>query len=208
MPGKNRTMKYKSKYTLGSKIVEGGFHDLELPSGATCQARRPGVQGLIAAGLLDSFDDLTALVQTEHVETKSTKPPTAKVTPAKVAATTQAVNKEQLHAALLLMDRLTVYVINEPKVWLDYPLKEELGDDGEPGPAWVARENEWKKAKEAYDAAEATEEDHDVPPPPIAVREVEIDDKMYLLQWAVGGSADLKAFRQESQALLGGLAAI
>lgn len=168
-------MPSQSNYTLGQKKE---LHELTLPSGATCQAKRPGVQGLIAAGLLDSFDQLTALVQNEHIEPNSPKKigEASKVTAADVAFA--AKNAEQLHAALMLMDRLVVGVVTAPEVWIDYQMKDEPDDD-------------WNKRQEAAVKSGA-----------VPVRAIEDEDKMFLMQWAVGGSSDLEQFRQESQKLM------
>lgn len=166
-------------YTLGKA---SDLHDLTLPSGATCQARRPGVQGLIAAGLLDNFDELTALVQTEHIGPNSLKGIAAasKVTPDDVAHVAKILNEDKgkIHTAFLLVDRLAAYVVTEPKVWVDYQFKDE------------AEEKFAERAKKA-------KEDGAIP-----VRAIDLDDKMFLLQWAVGGTSDLNAFREGSKALM------
>ena len=46
--------------TWGSEL--GGAEDLTVPSGQTCLVRRPGVQGLMEAGILHDLDTLTAEV--------------------------------------------------------------------------------------------------------------------------------------------------
>lgn len=164
-------------YTLGKA---SDLHDLTLPSGATCQARRPGVQGLISAGLLDNFDELTALVQTEHIGPNSLKGTAPKVSPDDVAHVAKILNEDKgkIHTAFLLVDRLAAYVVTEPKVWVDYQFKDEPDEGFE------------KRAKEAKEAGA------------IPVRAIDLDDKMFLLQWAVGGTSDLAEFRKGSQALM------
>lgn len=64
MPAKPRNPR-TNQYTLGRKEH---LMDLEVPSGALCQVRRPGPMGLIKAGLLDNLDILGSIVQTEHVD--------------------------------------------------------------------------------------------------------------------------------------------
>lgn len=179
MPGK----KASGKYNLGSKAkANKGLVDLALPSGEVCQARRPGVQGLMASGILDSFDQLTAIVQTEHVAPNN--PRTAdKVTPAQTiaAAKNLATDKEAIENALWLMDRLAVYVVVQPQCWIDYQMKDE------PDEVWNARQ-----AKAIEDEA-------------LAIRDVDLGDKAFITNWAVGGSADLAAFREGTGKLLGDL---
>lgn len=186
MPGKTRNG--NKKYSLGAK-TDDGLHDVDLPSGHTVQAKRPGVQGLIAAGLLDNFDELTALVQTEHIEPQTPKGRSAaasqKVTPDQTKAAAEALMKDpsKLATAFHLLDRLVAHIVVQPPVWIDYQGKDE------PDEEWEARQD---KAKEdgAY-----------------AVREVDIEDRMFLLNWSIGGSADLTAFRAGTNELMGNLAA-
>lgn len=184
MPGKTKTQ--NQKYTLGQKVNDGLF-DVELPSGATCQARRPGVQGLIAAGLLDSFDDLTALVQTEHIGPKTPRGQIAAA--AKVsakqsqdAAAALMADKDKLASAFQLVDRLVAGIVTQPLVWVDYQFALESDE------AFAER-----TAKALKDEA-------------IAVRDVDLDDKMFLMTWSIGGSSDLAAFREGRDKLMGGLA--
>lgn len=183
MPGKTKN----SKYSLGAKTNDGKT-EVKLPSGHTILARRPGVQGLVAAGLLDNFDELTALVQTEHIERASTRAPVAGqplVTPAQAASAAEDLmrNPKRLATAFHLMDRLAAHVIVEPAVWIDYQAEDE------PDEAFAKRKAE----------AEAEER--------FPVREIDMDDKVFLLNWAVGGSSDLAAFRAGTNELLGSVEA-
>lgn len=177
MPGKAK------KYTLGQA---SDLHDVTLPSGATCQARRPGVQGLISAGLLDSFDDLTALIKTEHIDKHSIRgqATVSKVTPveAKNAVDTLMADKEKLATAFHMVDRLVISVVTQPAVWIDYQLKDETDED-------FAERARKARVDEA-----------------IPVRAVDLDDKMFLVNWAVGGSSDLTAFREGREQLMADVA--
>lgn len=58
-------MPSNSQYSLGT--TSAAF-DFDVPSGATCRMKFVDIQDLIAAGVVDSVDQLTALVQTEHVD--------------------------------------------------------------------------------------------------------------------------------------------
>lgn len=191
MPGKTKAgVDPLAKYTLGQKARKNnGLHEVLLPSGETCLARRPGVQGLIEAGLLDNFDQLTALVQTEHIDPhtvagqiSASRKVTAEQT--QTAAQVLMADKEKLGTALNMMDRLAAYVVVAPPVWIDYQLKDE------PDAEWLAR-----RIKAEEDGA-------------LAIREVDMDDKMFLLNWAVGGSSDLAAFRTGTNELLGDLVTV
>lgn len=52
-------------YGLG---LTGSSYDHELPSGNTCRMKDADLPALIASGVVDSVDELTSLVQTEHVD--------------------------------------------------------------------------------------------------------------------------------------------
>lgn len=178
-------MPAKKSYSLGKSSE---FHDLTLPSGATCQARRPGVQGLISAGLLDNFDELTALVKTEHIDANSPRgiASTPKVTAEDTEAATALLmkDKDKLATAFQMVDRLAAYVVTQPLVWVDYQLT------GEADVAYAER-------------VEQAAKDEAIP-----VRAVDLEDKMYLLQWAIGGTSDLSSFREGLKSPLAGMASI
>lgn len=182
MPAKKRSGK-----TLGQGKY-GSVTDLTLPSGETCSARRPGVQGLIAAGLLDNFDQLTALVQTEHIEKHSNRPVAAReqLTDAERVQAGLALIKDQdkLHAGFMLIDKLVAFIVTEPRVWIDYQTKDE--DD-----------EAFQRRLELAEASGA-----------IGVRDIDLNDKVYLVNWAVGGSSDLESFRQGLQSGMAPMAAM
>jgi len=174
-------------YTLGQSVeTDSDLFDLELPSGATCQAQRPGVQGLIGAGILDSFDSLTSLVNTEHIQkhTAQGMAQAARISreQAEKAAAGLMADPQKMAAGFQMVDRLTAYVVTQPLVWVDYQMTDESDAD------WAKRE--------------ANESDR------IPVRRIALEDKMFLMTWAVGGSADLERFREEFAHALGGMAAI
>lgn len=65
-----------SKYQVGTVNEE---EELALPSGNLCLIRILDVAGLVGSGLINSLDELTAIVQTDHVNRMSgraTKKPT------------------------------------------------------------------------------------------------------------------------------------
>lgn len=170
--------KSKKGYTLGRSSEP--LFDLTLPSGQTCQARRPGVKGLIKAGMLDNFDQLTALVQTEHVEKNSSGP--RKATAQDMVALAR--DKEKLEAGFELIDKLVAYVVTQPKVWVNYKLLNESDE-------------EFEKRRLAAEESDA-----------VPVEYVELEDKIYLLNWAVGTSSDLTNFRQGLQSTLADMATV
>lgn len=173
MPGQTRNKKYK----LG-KAVE--TMDLYLPSGNTCLVVRPGVQGLIKHGILDSLDSLTGLVQTELIDAKDPKS-TMK------AVSALAERPADLLAAMDLMDKVIEYVVKEPHVIRpirrDAAGKPVLDDAGKEIPL--------------------ADEERD--PEELYTDEVDMDDRLFIFQFVVGGTRDIESFRAQRQAMLGGV---
>jgi len=157
-------------YTLGTKGGSDSLFDLTVPSGATCQVRRPGVHGLIKAGILDSMDSLTALVQTEHIDRANVG--------ARKAAEAKAVGKfagdmSQVSAGIELIDVLCCYVVVQPALYRPADYEKDGKHFGEEIPAGA-----------------------------VSVLDTDIIDRMFILQWAVGGTTDLSAFRKELGSVL------
>lgn len=160
--------KTAKKYGLGAT---GRPVEVDLPSGNTCLARRPGAQGLIKEGLLDDLDQLTSLVQTELIDSKD---------PRSMAKAVQGLQKDpkKILEAMAMIDRVIAFIVVAPRVIVP-------PDDAE------------KRRKLQAEDADA-----------IFADEVDEEDKMFLFQWCVGGTADLAQFRQESQEAMGALAAM
>lgn len=183
MPGKSRN---NSKYTLGRRRDQGEFLDLTLPSGNTCQVRRPGVVQMIREGVLDNFDELTALVQSEHIEPKTPAGQIAAARKVEAADVQGAIknlmtDKDKLLSAFHLVDKIVVAAVSQPPVWVDYQGADETDAD------FAIRQRR----------AEADEA--------VAVRDIDLDDKVFIVNWAVGGSSDLKSFREERDKLVDGV---
>jgi hypothetical protein len=78
----------------------------------------------------------------------------------------------KLQIGFEMIDRLVAYVVTQPPVWVDYKTQKETEED------FIARQ-------------EKAERDEAV-----AVSDVDDADKAYIMNFAVGGSADLTTFRQ------------
>jgi hypothetical protein len=94
------------KYTLGTSEQ---LFDLTCPSGQTCQVRRPGPQGLIEAGILDSLDTLTGIIKTEHLDRVD-----GKITTDDVKAFVGKPNA--IRDGLELMSKVVLYVVVQPEL--------------------------------------------------------------------------------------------
>jgi hypothetical protein len=157
--------------------------DLKVPSGQLCLVRRPGPAGLIAAGVLDSLDVLTGLVQTEHVdrvepspEGERRKEELAQVSNADLLEI--AKNPERLAKAMELVDKVICYVVLQPPL---LPVPEADPETGEV-PSRV--------------------------PDSAYIDMVDIEDKFYIFNFVLGGTEDLVAFREKFSASVGSLEAL
>lgn len=158
--------------SFGRKNVD----DVEVPSGAVIKVIRPGLQGLIKAEIIDSFDQLTTIVQGETIP-KAEGRPTVDV--AKVVEETKN-DPERIGKMLEMMDRIVKYVVVEPKLHEVPVLTEEQRAEG------------------------LTIED--VRDPELAyIDYVDDEDKAFIMQLAMGGSSDLERFRAESAQAMGSI---
>lgn len=108
---------HKKKASFGKRQT----FPLTVPSGAEIEVTRPGLQGLIKAGILESFDSLTAIVQGEVI-------PKAEGQPVIDVSTVRALTKdpEKVKSITDMMDKIVMYVVADPK--LVKPVK--IDDDG------------------------------------------------------------------------------
>lgn len=156
--------------------------ELDLPSGNTCLAVRPGAQGLIKAGLLDSLDQLTSLVQAEHIDSKDPKKAIQE------GVNALAMDHQKILEGMEILDRAVAFVVREPKLHLDEPeIDKATGEpkvDAKGFPVYAPRD-----------------------PEKLYADETDLEDRMFIFQWCVGGTSDLKTFRAQSEDLMGNISA-
>lgn len=186
MPSTTSKKKPKDHQAATSKKAYGNswktpLTDLELPSGELCQVRRPGVQGLIKAGVLHSLDSLTSIVNAETI-------PNAKGLP-KQSVKSILQDPEKFQAMMDQVDKIVVYVVVQPDVL----------------PAIVTQSMVGEKFSLDDVGRDLTDEERD--PEAIYVDYIDPQDKMFIMNFAVGGSRDLEKFRKDSEALVGGVSA-
>lgn len=159
--------------------------DLDLPSGERCQVKRPGVQGLIKAGVLHSLDSLTAIVQQDTI-------PKAEGKPSK--AVEEVVNDpDKFRRMMEMVDKIVVHTVTQPEV---LPSTRPVLDDN----------NQPKTDRDGEPILEdIPDEERD--PEAVYVDYIDSVDKMFIMNFAVGGSADLAEFRAQTEALVGGVPA-
>ena len=152
------------------------LRDVKMPSGTLAQLRRPGVPGLVAAGVIDNLDTLSNLVVDQHINRARGTRKLAKqnVDTAKLMANPQAM--KDIGA---VMEKIVCYVVNQPEV---RPVPRDEKDLAIP----EARRKELPSGVIWYDW-------------------VTPEDAVFILNYAVGGTADLAQFREEFSELLGGV---
>jgi len=159
---KRKASKGKGKYAATTWGAGGSvFEDLQVPSGQMCLARRPGVQGLIEAGVLRDIDTLSSIVDQKHIKRVEGR--------ADPEVDVQSLIKDEasLLSILDVVDKVLCYVVVEPEI-LAVPAEMDDREDGV-----------------------------------IYTDMVDIEDKMYIFNFAVGGTRSLETFRQQRDELMG-----
>lgn len=185
MPSKKaERAKLAKKYSMGKKsqtveltlpsVDDGGEHNV-------CRVRVPDPQALIRLGILDRYDSLSRLVglKIEELEQKGKAPKQASAEQVQALAA----NMGDILAGVELIDRIVEYMVIEPKV-LRPVLRDEFGK-----PKLVGHQ-------EVELLPSERDEDQ------IYTDEVALEDKLFILQFAVGGDQDLDAFRTGTAALM------
>lgn len=150
-----------------------GGVEIELPSGNIAKVKRPGMEKLLAAGVLP--DRLTPIAMQAVKEGEGGKPEDEQKVMEEFMQDSNA-----LADIFLAFDRITAMCVVEPKV----RMHQYTDDDPE-----VIR-------GEARVGQEIPEDrrDEDL----LYTDDVDMEDKTFIFQFVVGGSADLERFRRES----------
>lgn len=82
--------------------------DLQCPSGQLCRVLRTGPQQLVAAGVLESMDALTGIVQNELIPQAQGRP--------KIDASKLAKNPKAINQMIEVADKVCIYAVLEPQV--------------------------------------------------------------------------------------------
>jgi hypothetical protein len=181
----------ESKYapsTWGKEL----FIDLTTPSGQLCQVRVPGVQALIAAGVLESADTLTSLVDSKHIKRVQ-----GKATPSKNAVNlgkdggvgeldTESLMKDPaaLQKVFNLVDKVSEYMVVQPTV--RRPIRKLM-----------------ERGKEIELPLAPDDREEGI----VYTDTIDVTDRMFILNYAIGGSTDVEAFREQLPEGMGSVAA-
>lgn len=159
----------------------GEMADVRCPSGQLALCRRPGVQGLIEAGILHEMDSLTGLVDNKHLKR-------VKGGGQEIDAKTLMRDPKQLAKVMAVVDKAIVHIVVKPSLTLAWT-ESESGERREL--------TKGEREKLAEDAGRQL----------IFTDTVELDDKMFIFNYAVGGTRSLERFRQQSADVMGGMEA-
>src|SRR3954468_1066631 len=144
---------------------------ITLPSGQTCHARRVGMEGIMSAGLLGDADSLSSYVGTKHIRrVRGGKKADGEVINARSIAT----DPEALKRIIFLVDRAVPVIVAQPVVMTHF----EYQDDN---------------TTKMIPAEERV-------PGQVYTDMIGLEDKMFLFNFAIGGTRDLERFRSESDA--------
>jgi hypothetical protein len=161
--------------------------ELELPSGNVALVQRPGPGALLNDGIMP--DTLMPIVQQAISKGKGLRPSDQ----AKLMD-----DPKKLVEMLDSMDRLLVHVVVEPKVAYH---KHQPLEEGVVLP-WTNIPEDQRGSGEPCTACGV---EHPGDDEVIYSDEVDMEDKMFVFQYAVGGTRNLERFRSEQRAALGNL---
>ena len=170
------------------KSSNAGKIDLTLPSGNVALVRRLKPEAFLASGLIP--DALSDMVH-KAIKSKKGLPPDAE---AKIAE-----DPKKLIQALQMMDEVLCYVVMEPSVMMPPKCGVIMGGIGA-GKDTLCDEYVMTDDKRHEDSGHPNfhvfmEDERD--PDQLYADEVDMEDKNFVFQFAVGGTADVKRFRGE-----------
>lgn len=159
----NEQTQQEDRYAATSWGTSG--EDLRMPSGQLAHVRKPGVQGLINAGVLHSLDSLSGIVDgiVKKAEGK-------KVSADDVDTKALLEDPAKLESMIHVIDRVVCHVVLKPTVHMT--------------------PNDRTRRKDNLIYADM----------------IDFEDKMFIFNFAVGGSRDIARFREESSLPVGGMA--
>jgi hypothetical protein len=172
------------------KKGQTGHLDLELPSGNTALVRRLQPEAFLTSGLIP--DTLSAMVQ-KAIKSKKGLPPDA--------VKQIADDPKKLVNALQMMDEVICYVVMEPPVEMP-PRCGVMLDDHECG-EYVETDDKRHTDTNAQNYHVYMEGARDEET--LYADEVSVEDKNFIFQFSVGGTADVERFRQEQRDAVAGV---
>lgn len=154
--------------------------DLELPSGNVAKVKPIQITKLVE---MDVFPDSLEQIIASKTTTADGREAVAAKKPDAEEAKAALANPKDLAKLMTSVDRITAMAVLEPKVLLAI---ENVAEEGEP--------DKWEDIPD-------DERDEDA----LYTDEVDLEDKMFIFQFCVGGTSDLDRFRAEFGASLGAM---
>lgn len=164
-----------NKYEVTTWGGNALFQDLTTPSGQTCQVRLPGVQRLMAAGILEDADTLSTMVDKKHIRRVNGKD--------QVNGDSLLKDPKNLVSVLRTVDKVVAHMVVQPTV---------------KRPVIIGMDDEGKETEKPL-----PEEDRD--PKIVYTDDIDMTDRMYIFQFAVGGTTDVEQFRSKLAKAVGSM---
>lgn len=161
----------------GAAAPEGTTEWLTVPSGQTCEAKRIGMQGMVETGLLGDADSLTAVIDQKHV--RRVRGGNGQPDGDEINLKSLVRDPESLKKIIMLVDRATPLIVVNPSVRLHFT------DESDGTTKMIPVE----------------ERDESV----IYTDQIGFEDKMYLFNFAMGGTRDVSRFLEQSNDAVAGV---
>jgi hypothetical protein len=161
--------------------------DLQLPSGNVARVRRVGPEAFMTQDIMP--DAISPIVEKAIRSKKGLKP---------AQQAELARDPKQLGAMMEMLDRTMCYAVLQPKVSMP-PGCAECGQLDT-----TASDVHHDEELEDYHEFEPAPRDPNV----LYADRVDLDDKMFILNFVVGGTSDLQRFRSEQREAVGSVAAL
>lgn len=176
MPPTNEQFEVNSVWATNTP--QGQTENITVPSGQTCRAKRLGMEGLMAAGILGEADSLTEYVGRKHMKQIRG----ANGTPDGEELNLKSImgDPKALQALVMMTDRAMPLIVMEPPVLLHFT------EDAKGVTTRIPEDQ--REAGKVY------------------TDQLGLEDKMFLYQYAVGGTRDIERFRSESKTAVGDVA--
>lgn len=177
---------WKKKNKDQEKLV-----DLEVPSGNTCQVRRPGPELFMRQGMIPNSLMQLILPLLEDAKKQGAKGDSTPIPEEAFGDLQKELLDDPTKFAdmLVMVDNITVACVVQPVVWPESKraeVRQEVRTNAIEGTSDEAMEALIEEAMEDY----------------LFVDEVDFEDKMMIFSFAVGGSGELEKFRLGTQSLV------
>ena len=150
------------RYAPSTWGAVSAYEDLVVPSGQMCLVRKPGLEGLIKAGIVSNFDTLTRIVSDQAERLKTGKEPESDESIIRGVMD----SPERLAEIIRVIDKIVIYVVVKPEI--------------------QAAPNDITNRKSGVIYSDM----------------VDIDDKMFIMNYALGGVRDLSRFREQHESAM------